>query len=162
MRKIAINWIMTRVVFCLLTMLAIKAWASVQITNLKDFDFGTVFPPYSGNFVQNDRVCIYNSDATSYRITVTGMHDVGNDPFLASGNNTIRYRVRWDGPVGPFRTLNMGQANDFDGASQTLLCSGVPNNQRPRLRIVIRNSWLSPTPLAGSYSDTLTILLEPV
>jgi spore coat protein U-like protein len=135
--------------------------SDVQITSLQDFNFGTVFPPYSSNERQTDRVCVYNSDGTTYRITASGLHDSGGLFFMSNGSSTVRYRVRWDGPVGSFVTLTAGQPTNFDGAHQVLLCAGVRNNQLARLRIVVNNGYLSPIPQAGTYTDTLTLLLEP-
>ncbi len=131
-----------------------------QMTGLRDFNFGTVYPPYSYNLRQTSRVCIYNGSSKTYSITATGLNDRGAIYFLKNGDNEIRYRVRWDGPIGSFRTLNAGQEYNFVGAHQTLLCAGVPSSQKARLRIIIRSAWIDGTPLPGKYTDTLTLRHE--
>ncbi len=144
----------------LMSGMSAPAFADVQLTSLRDFRLGTIYPPYSSNLRQTDRVCVYNSSATTYRMSATGLHDVGCIFHLANGSHTIRYRVRWDGPVGAFQTFCAGQAVLFDGAHRIPLCAGVPTSRLARLRIIIRSAWLNPTPPAGTYSDTLLLMIE--
>lgn len=62
--------------------------------------------------------------------------------------------------------MEPGVPRVFSGAitgSSPPNCSSVQNRDKARLQILIRRQWLdNPTPMAGSYSDTLVLTVAPV
>lgn len=130
--------------------------ADVQITDLQDVSFGTVYPPYASNLTDTDNVCVYNSAATTYTITATGLNSVGTVFYLSSVSGTIEYSAEWNDTSG-WTTLDSGVSGNFDGAT-TSTCTGAEAS----LRITIYSSSLSPVPQADTYTDTLTLLLGPI
>jgi hypothetical protein len=161
-----LQWLVLIFTVCIVPVV-FAAPGDVQVTSLRDYAFGTVTPPIAGNITSTDRVCVHREAPpanTDYRVTATGTNSA--TAFrLASGPNQIEYRVRWRGggpnPKPPFVTLTAGVPASFTDASPVALCgAGFPNNQRPRLRVQIIPAFLVPIPLAGTYTDTLQILID--
>ncbi len=148
----------------LLFLVSTCAAASVAISDIKPYDFGMVIPDGNRERI-TQTVCIYNSASTKYQITASSPN-TQNDRFYmvrSGSSDTIRYRVRWDGPKGRYETLTPNVAQNFNGASTSSpVCAGVSNNKLPKLRIQINGGWLSPTPISGAYSDTLMITVGAI
>ncbi len=129
------------------------------IDNLQDFNFGIVVP--NGSDLQaDDYICIYTESKKKYKITITGLHDIGSAFYLASGVNTIQYWVKWNDNKSGFEEMKASHTEKFSNAIHTLSCAGSPNGDLAQLRILVKDQNLSSAP-PGVYSDTLTILLEP-
>ncbi len=151
--------ILTTLILCSCYVKTVSAMM-LQINNLEDIHFGTVIPDGSDLEI-NDRVFIYrDTEGRRYAITISGLHDNGGQFNLSNGTDTIQYTVRWDGPRGSFVTMTPSSKNRFRRTVRVLSCLGEPNNNLARLRIIIPGNALDPIPIAGTYTDTLTILLE--
>lgn len=149
---------MKRLAFLLVCLLsAIPAHAQlVQITSVGNFGFGAWSG--SGDLHSTDQVCIYRSSGGSnYRITATGS-GAASSFRVANGGANIAYEVRWQPlPAGSLTSLTAGSPTGFSGASGSINCGGSTN---ALLDITITETALSAAS-SGSYSGTLTLLLEP-
>lgn len=135
-----------------------EAQTLVRISGMGDFSLGNWV---GGSFspVENS-LCIYKSEGTtSYRITPSGSGS-GGAFTLSRGAATLAYRMSFRGSTGSaFEfTAPPNQSNTFSHANQTSTnCGGVDNAY---VKIWFNESALLAAP-AGSYSGTLTLLLEP-
>jgi hypothetical protein len=141
--------------FLLLSVLPAHAQL-VQITSMRNFSFGSWSG--SGDLHDSDQVCIYRSSGgTNYRITASGS-GAGSSFRVANGGANIAYEVRWQPlPAGSLTSLTAASPTGFSGASNSINCGGSTN---ALLDITITESALSAA-ASGSYSGTLSILLEP-
>lgn len=129
------------------------AFADVKISAINDISLGT----YSGagDLTGQDDVCVYNSASADYRITVTATGGAYN---VTSGINSIPFEVRFKESGGSFTQLSYGVAEPFSGAnSLSNSCSGGTN---ATIQVkILQNDVLLVRP--GSYTSTLTLLIEP-
>jgi hypothetical protein len=133
------------------------AFSVVRISNMNDFSFGSWTGV--GDLVQSDSICIHDSStANTNRYTIRATGSGGGGAFsLNSGPNTLAYAVAWQGSQGGIVNLTSGTNTNFRRASTSTTCGGGTN---ATLRITITEAnMLAAT--AGSYSGTLTILLQP-
>lgn len=131
----------------------------VKITGLANITFGTWSG--SGDLNDDEDVCVYtNLAAGTYYITASGSGAA--DAFtLASGGDTLAYRVYFndeDGTTGEAEltaTTKSAQQTGAHVTSQTCVGGDTGN-----YHVQIEASELSTVP-AGSYSGTLSLLVEP-
>lgn len=140
------------ILFCC-HLLSIFAFADVQITDFDDLTFGSWSG--SGDLEQSDQLCVYNSASANYKISATSPS--GNFK-MNDGGNLLSYEVRFQGSSGGFVQLSYNSPTAFTAAntsSQT--CGGGTNST---LKVTVTESALSAA-APGSYSGTITLLLEP-
>lgn len=137
----------------ILSLLSSQSLADVQITNMNDIALGSWGG--SGDLQGDDSVCIYSTGSADYLVTASGS-GAGSAFELTSGSDTLTYEVRYnDG--GSFVQLTTGNSQAFTGASSTVNCGGGTNGT---LRVTVRELDLSGV-LSGSYSGTLTVVIDP-
>lgn len=136
------------------------AWGVAQITGFQDFPLGTWSG--SGDLSAIDgTLCVYESSANPrYFITATGSGS-GGAFTLSTGGTTIAYAVGWSNVANAtsgFTALTSGTRVRFNGGNKTSpTCGGSYNAS---LQISVLASSMSGKP-SGTYSGTVTILLEP-
>lgn len=141
----------------LAALVSTSAMAEVQISGLGDFTFASLRPD-TGNQQLNQDICVYNSDGINYRITITGSGT--QQQFELTGAGTLPFQVFWNDMTGTMGNKEMTPniPQQFTNASQTQFC---PSGANANLQIQILASEIEKA-VAGSYSGTLNILIEPV
>jgi len=126
----------------------------VQISMLNDVNLGS----WAGaNMTAFERFCVFSTTG-SYNVTASSANGVGNRFYLDNAGTTLRYVVRWFDSNNVRQNLRHNQvSNVFSAVTTAPDCNGVTNS---RLRIRVRNNWAGAVP-AGTYSDTLTLLIQP-
>lgn len=126
----------------------------VRISMLNDVNLGSWA---GGNMTAFERFCVFSSTG-AYNVTATSANGVGNRFYLDNAGTSLRYVVRWfDSNTGRQNLRNNQTSNTFDAVTTAVDCGGVTNS---RLRIRVRNNWAAAVP-AGTYADTLTLLIQP-
>ncbi len=129
------------------------SFADVQITAFNDLTFGTWGA--SGDMVQTDDLCVYNSFDDNYKITATGS---GGSFQMTSGGDNLSYEVRFRQGGGSYVQLTHNSSSSFTNANTTsATCSGGTNST---LQVTVRDTALAAA-RPGNYSGVLTLLLEP-
>lgn len=131
----------------------------IRISGLVDFNLGT----YSGtgNINRNDNISIAGNDKSSaptYRVTGFGT-GAASAFSIASGTNTINYRVFFNDKVGTGGAAEMTAGVPLIGRTGIHKSLGTTSdNGNYRIHIaesVLRNAS------AGLYSGVLTFIVEP-
>lgn len=126
-----------------------------QISRLDDIGLGT----WSGADLNgNDQFCVFSS-TRSYTITATSANGTGTTFRLKdSGTNYIAYNVSWTDSSSSTSTLSNATASGAQATSATAVnCAGADNTT---VSINVPSANVAAVP-AGSYSDTLTLLVTP-
>lgn len=131
----------------------------IRITGLVDFNLGT----YSGtgNINRNDNISIAGNDKSSaptYRVTAFGT-GTASAFSIASGTNTISYRVFFNDKVGTGGAAEMTSGVPLIGRTG-IHKSFSTTSDNSNYRIHIAESILRNAP-AGLYSGVLTLVVEP-
>jgi|GEM_PF-2220269 len=127
---------------------------TVKVTDINDFSLGSWSG--SGDLQNEDIVCIYNLGVSTYRVRLTGTGAGGAFRMTGTGGD-IPYEVEFKSGAGSFVALTANAYTGFSGANTVSnSCGGSPN---ATIRVTARAASLAAV-LTGSYSDTLTILLE--
>lgn len=123
---------------------------AVQITNVGDINLGT-----TGNItvaaVESDDVCVFSSTG-GYNLTVSSL----NGSFILSDANTqtdIDYTILWDGDAVAYGNAVTGLL----GNSTSVNCDSSTNATFTVSVSVTEFNAATP----GTYSDTLTLLVQP-
>jgi len=126
---------------------------AVQITNVADLDLGT-HATLAADQSANDDVCVFNSTA-AYKITVSS----ANGAFvLKDGAEEIPYAVAWAANGGAAVPLAHGAAlGGLAGDQASLDCNAGTNANFSAT--VASADFNAAAP--GTYTDTLTLLVEP-
>ena len=126
---------------------------AVQITDVDDIDLGT-----SGNLsataTQSDSVCVFSSTG-AYNVTVTS----SNGSFILTDTNTttdIVYTVDWT--VGTLAAVTYNTAITGLVADSTAIDCGATTNATFTVSVAAA-AFNAADP--GSYTDTLTLLVQP-
>ena len=129
------------------------ALANVQITKLTDLIFGSWSG--TGDLVQTDLVCIYNTVDANYKISATSL---AGSFQMNSGSNLLPFEVRFQGSVGGLTQLSYNTPTAFTSANTvSTACAGGTN---ATLKVTVTESALSAA-VPGNYSGTLSLILEP-
>jgi len=126
-----------------------------QISRLDDINLGS----WSGADLNgSDQFCVFSS-TRSYTITATSANGTGTTFRLKdSGTNYIAYTVNWTDSAAAVSALSSGTASGAQATSATSVnCAGADNTT---VAINVPSANVSAVP-AGSYSDTLTMLVTP-
>ena len=131
---------------------------AVQLTKVDDLDFGNVGFMASDTTLSDD-VCVFSS-TTDYNVTMSSGQGPGAFA-VADGGNSIPYTVSWtDGTTTATDPVVSGTqiADDFTGDDADPDCGGGTNAS---FSVTIGAAGFNAAP-TGSYSDTLTLLVEPL
>ena len=110
----------------------------------------------TGDVSGENSLCVFNSATSNYRIRARG-GGLGNAFVLTGTSTDVDYEVRFKESVGSYVSLTADSFQNFTGANTTNDdCSGVDNAS---LEVRVTDTELS-TAESGSYSGTLTVLLE--
>lgn len=110
----------------------------------------------SGDVSGENSLCVYNSSTNNYRIRARG-GGAGNAFVLNSTGSELPFEVRFRDSVSSYVNLTADSFQNFtDANTSNQNCSGVNN---ANLEIRVKENDLS-SAISGSYSGTLTILLE--
>ena len=127
---------------------------AVQITNVADLDLG-VYATLAADATANDDVCVFSSTG-GYSVTLSG----AGAGFALDGGaaGTIPYAVQWAANGGAAVPVVAGtpivaQAGD----ASSLNCNGGTNANFS----VAVSAALFNASAPGTYTDTLTLLVEP-
>jgi len=125
---------------------------AVQISNVNDLDLGT-HATLAADAVASDSVCVFSSTA-GYRVTAS---NVSGTFELVDGANTIGYALTWTAG-GPAAAMTNGTAiTGLTGDNTSLTCSGGTNATFEAT--VTSAAFNAAAP--GTYTDTITLLVEP-
>lgn len=141
--------------------LSIEIPTKVRITGISDLNVGTFSG--SGDLNVNDNVCVYtNAESGEYKITASG-NGIGNAFTVKDdAERTIPYEVYWNdanGTTGNVQATSgsvITSQGNADTTSQT--CTGSTN---ANFQVIVRELDLQ-TKMAGTYTGTLTLLIEPM
>jgi len=126
----------------------------VMISDIADLDLGTM-DNTSTDLLAFDEVCVFNTTA-NYQITATS----SNSAFQLSdgGTGTIPYSVEWADSTGSPTPMSYGSAvSGLLGDQISTNCGGGTN---ARFSVsVLAADFNNADP--GTYSDTLTLMIEP-
>lgn len=121
---------------------------AVQISNVNDLDLGT-HSSLAANAVAADDVCVFSS-TTGYNLTVTSANGVFE---LQDGAEAIPYDLSWNtAPV-----TEGGVMSGLTGDNSSLNCGGGTNAAFEVTVAAADFNGAEP----GSYTDTLTLLVQP-
>lgn len=110
----------------------------------------------SGDLTAENNLCIYNSATADYRVRARGS-GAGNAFHLSGVGGDVDYGVRFKQSTGSYVTLTADVFQDFtDANTSSDNCGGLTNAS---LEVSVSSDDLSAA-AAGSYSGTLTVLLE--
>lgn len=125
---------------------------AVQITDVNDLDLGTsAF--LSADASADDDVCVFNSTA-SYQVTVSS----ANGMNLVDGTEAIPYAVEWSANGGAAVSVSDGVAiTGLVGDQASPTCGGGTNANFSATVVAADFNAAAP----GTYTDTLTLLVEP-
>jgi hypothetical protein len=104
-------------------------------------------------------LCIYRNGSSSVELTLTSANPDASNVFqMAAGTSRLPYSIGLTGgdTITNFTSGTAESLNGADSASST--CSGSYSHS---MDVTVQSSDLDAA-AAGSYSDTVTILVEPV
>lgn len=152
--RFVIRLLLSGTVMSMIAVFSVHA-QEVRISGLSDFTFGQYAGTGSPSFSID--VCVYSNPSGVYGVTVTG-----DGPGFAithtTNNDTISYGAYWsDG--GAYVSLTSGSVLHNQGNANTSVddCGGSTNAS---LELRFSESALL-SGSAGSYSGSMTILVEP-
>lgn len=153
---------------CALTIFLQPIYATVQVTGLQDFNFGTITVPFSDQVLEHS-FCVCRQSAlgmaNQYNVTVTSSHENSGQFFMSNGSDTLKYTVSWDDTLtGGYTVLDSGvESTGYTTARTTIVlignCAICPSGNTARMQLTISENSLT-TAKSGNYSDTLTILIS--
>lgn len=125
----------------------------VQISNVDDLNLGS-FSSLTADMSAFDEVCVFNS-TSSYSVTV----DSANTAFeLRNGSEAIPYAVSWTSQANPAVTVaqGVGLAGNL-GSRNSPNCNGGTNAS---FEVQVSAADFN-SAIPGTYTDTLTLMIEP-
>ena len=133
----------------------------VRITRLSNANFGTI-TNLASDTQRNQSVCIYSSVADKgYNVTASGSGS-GGAFTLSSGSATMAYEVQWNDVTGQTSGTDLSPGIKLSGLTTTATsqnCGSGPS-RTASLIVLLRAATLG-SATAGTYSGTLTLLIEP-
>jgi spore coat protein U-like protein len=138
-------------------------WASpasaqrVQISELGDVSFG-LLTNLNADTVRNQDICVY-SQSNGYNVRAFG-NGSGGAFTLSDGANMLAYEVQWNSSAGQVVGTTLAANAPLTGqlsSAQQRSCNQGPSAS---LIIVLRSAALS-SATAGTYTGTLTLVVEP-
>lgn len=131
---------------------------AVQITNVGDIDLGT-HSTLAADEAGSDDVCVFGSTGT-YNVTMTSTNGVGGLFALASGADSVPYTVSYTGNGTPAAAPIVSGTKiltNFTSDTGSLNCGGSTNANFGVTVPAVSFNAAAP----GTYTDTLTLLVEP-
>jgi hypothetical protein len=127
----------------------------VQISGLDDI---YMRGEYNQNIVAKDSFCIFRNNSGGVTITSTSLNGASANSFRLKNINdeVIDYKVAYKQQAG-FKNVKHGRAKKGFAGSAIKDCGGGTNTEL-RIRVPAANTTGKP---GGTYTDTLTILVEP-
>lgn len=126
----------------------------VLISDVEDLDLGTLNVA-TANISAADDVCVFNSTA-NYSVTVSSANTVFE--LQSAGGDAIPYAVTWEDDSSGASPVTAGALLGGQVGDRTSLnCNGTPNATFEVT--VLSTDFNAAAP--GSYTDTLTLLIEP-
>ena len=126
--------------------------ATVQITGLND----VTLTESGTDYVAADNVCVY-STGVPYNVTMTSSAASGFQ--LTSGSNTLAYSVTWTDEDGTPATVSEGTPLTGQTSTGDATCS-TSGGTNTNFEITVASADYTAA-VAGSYTDTLTIVVAP-
>ncbi|MHA1539075.1 MAG: hypothetical protein ACTSXQ_01195 [Alphaproteobacteria bacterium] len=133
----------------------------VKVSRLQDMDLGTttINPDGSPRSIDGKvHYCIYsNAPNGAYGITIFSAYGTGSIARMRHGFNTLTYSIVHSTGGSPTDMIPGIKKTGFYGHSTSTTCGGTTNEWTGAS--VTASNIAGAT--AGTYSDTLTILIEP-
>lgn len=125
-------------------------FAMARIENINDYNFGRVHP---GELPARESTLLISM--TNYTVTISGHHDQNNHFNLANGIYLVPYSISWKDNSGNLIPVLPNTVSPVFG--------GIANNNaNPMLMAILRMQIQAYAPRPGHYSDTLTLVINPV
>lgn len=132
----------------------------VRISGISDLSFGAYGG--SGSPSLDDDICIYeNNTSGTYKVTAHGS-GTSSAFTVTDGSNLIAYAVRFNNVTGTtsnFPLTTNVTSSTLSGANSASQTCGGGNNAN--FQVTLQKADLLKVP-AGTYSGTLTLVIEPV
>ena len=126
---------------------------AVQISDVNDLDLGT-HATLAADATASDGVCVFTS-TSAYRVTAS---NVSGTFALVDGANSIAYSLTWAvGAGAPVTMVNGTAITSLSGDNTSLTCGGATNSTFEAT--VTSAAFNAAAP--GTYTDTVTLLVEP-
>lgn len=133
----------------------------VQISGLQDITFGTL-TDFAVDTVRSQSICVYaKSSLDNYSITATGS-GLGGGFFLSSASDSLPYEVQWSAASGQNSGTALAAGVPLGGQHSTAtreVCDKGPPTTAS-LIVVLRSAAVS-SAISGTYTGTLTLLVQP-
>jgi hypothetical protein len=132
------------------------------------FSFGTIASPFPDLTLTDSNVCVGYTiivEPSNYFVRATSSGSSSTAFQMTNNSNStykLNYSVAWAGSSGgspTFTSLSSGQSSSTNFPAQLLgglTCSLLPPNATLQIKLLNANQVLAK---AGSYTDTLTILI---
>lgn len=130
----------------------------VQIQGLNDIDLGSYGG--TGDLDKSDAFCVYSNAGGLYDLTTTSTNPDGNTFRVTDGASFLPYSVVVNDDTDPAggQTVDHNQTlTSLTGSSTSATCGGGTNAS---LEVTFAEADLQGA-LAGTYTDTITLLVEP-
>ena len=130
----------------------------IQLTQMKDFDFDEWGG--AGDLETTQNFCVFRNGSGGFSLQATGEHNSGGRFHLSNNTETIPYDVSFRGS-GSWYSSTPGvslssAATNFKGNS-TRDCGGGTSHS---MRVTVDENELKGA-VAGTYTDTITLLVQP-
>ncbi|MHA1539114.1 MAG: hypothetical protein ACTSXQ_01395 [Alphaproteobacteria bacterium] len=138
----------------------VEVAAKVRVSGLNDVNLGTPVPnaqgqmPTAGKF---EHFCVYsNTNAGKYTITMTTTS--GNYDLYNANNDSLPLEINHSDYQGWSSPSHGEKSSIRQGNKNSLTCNNANNAQ---FQLIIRGTNMQTLP-PGVYSNTITVLIEPI
>jgi hypothetical protein len=152
----------------LILLFALPVAAKIRMYGLNQKqDFGVYYPTLSGMVDVDNSICVSGNNKKKdkyYAVTISGLNDRSSSFWFANAKGSFPYTVKWRSSSGAEVTLSPGvMSQSFQIDSNRVLCQDLPSANWSKLILEVSdNSFHGVLPFAGSYSDELTVELDPI
>lgn len=138
-----------------------EAADKVQISGLSDISFGTL-TNFGVDAIRSQSICVFaKSSVDNYKVTATGS-GAGGAFLLSSGSDKLPYEVQWSSAsgqtTGTSLTAGVPLGAQHSTATRDICDKGPPTTAS--LIVVLRSAAIS-SAITGTYTGTLTLLIQP-
>lgn len=132
--------------------------SNVKVSSLDSIAFGTYGSTQTNNLSASEYFCIYSTASNGgYEITISSSNQVGGNFRLSSGSDFIPYTLYFSPAGTGSGTIPVSASSLSGNGSSSVDCFGV-NNATLTAEVLSTDIFMAS---AGTYTDTLTLLVTP-